>query len=445
MRHFPIFLDTSGKTILVSGAGECAVAKLRLLLKTQARIAVFDADPGELVRQWAVQGRVDLHLRDLAAPDLSDALLVYAANDDLARDLAVQALAKGAGVPALVVDNLEASDFITPAIVDRDPVTVAIGTEGTAPVLARAIKAAIEAKLPRDLGALARRAKALRPAADALPKGRVRRAFWTQFFFEGARDVDTFLTQVQSVENGPGRVHFVGAGPGDPDLLTLRARKLIHEADVVIYDRLVTPEILELARREALIIDVGKTGFGPSRRQEDINELLVQHGAHARVVRLKSGDPGVFGRLDEEVAALGAAGVAYDVTPGITAASAAVAGLGVSLTQRGRNSGLRIVTGHDAKGFAEQDWRDLAHPGAVAAIYMGKRAARFLTGRLMMHGAAPDTPVSVVENVSRADERIVASDLIGLVDALADVTGPAVLLLGIAPRTAIPAALREAL
>ncbi|MBN2741107.1 MAG: uroporphyrinogen-III C-methyltransferase [Rhodobacteraceae bacterium] len=445
MRHFPIFLDTSGKTILVSGAGECAVAKLRLLLKTQARIAVFDADPGELVRQWAVQGRVDLHLRDLAAPDLSDALLVYAANDDLARDLAVQALAKSAGVPALVVDNLEASDFITPAIVDRDPVTVAIGTEGTAPVLARAIKAAIEAKLPRDLGALARRAKALRPAADALPKGRVRRAFWTQFFFEGARDVSTLLTQVQSVENGPGRVHFVGAGPGDPDLLTLRARKLIHEADVVIYDRLVTPEILELARREALIIDVGKTGFGPFWRQEDINELLVQHGAHAGVVRLKSGDPGVFGRLDEEVAALGAAGVACDVTPGITAASAAVAGLGVSLTQRGRNSGLRIVTGHDAKGFAEQDWRDLARPGAVAAIYMGKRAARFLTGRLMMHGAAPDTPVSVVENVSRADERIVASDLIGLVDALADVTGPAVLLLGIAPQTAIPAALREAL
>ena len=164
-----------------------------------------------------------------------------------------------------------------------------------------------------------------------------------------------------------------------------------------------------------------------------------------RIVRLKSGAPDVFGRLDEEVAALGAAGVAYDVTPGITAASAAVAGLGVSLTQRGRNSGLRIVTGHDAKGFAEQDWRDLARPGAVAAIYMGKRAARFLTGRLMMHGAAPDTPVSVVENVSRADERIVASDLIGLVDALADVTGPAVLLLGIAPQTAIPAALREAL
>jgi len=246
-------------------------------------------------------------------------------------------------------------------------------------------------------------------------------------------------------DSGCPHVHFVGAGPGDPELLTLRALRLIGAADVVIHDRLVTQEILDLTRSDALLIDVGKTGFGPSWDQSDINDLLIRHGAEARVVRLKSGDPAVFGRLDEEVAALDGAGVAYDVTPGITAASAAVAGLGLSLTQRGRNAGLRIVTGHDAKGFAEQDWRDLARPGAVAAIYMGKRAARFLTGRLMMHGAAADTPVSVVENVSRADERIISSDLIGLADALADVNGPAVLLLGIAPRTGIPAALREAL
>jgi uroporphyrin-III C-methyltransferase len=240
-------------------------------------------------------------------------------------------------------------------------------------------------------------------------------------------------------------VRFVGAGPGDPDLLTQRACRLIGAADVVIHDRLVSPDILHLTRPDALLIDVGKTGFGPSWDQGDINALLVQYGAQARVVRLKSGDPAVLGRLDEEVAALDDAGVAYDVTPGITAASAAVAGLGVSLTQRGRNGGLRIVTGHDAKGFAEQDWRDLARPGAVAAIYMGKRAARFLTGRLMMHGAPADTPVSVVENVSRADERVISSDLIGLADALADVTGPAVLLLGIASRNVIPTTLREAL
>ncbi|TMV93181.1 uroporphyrinogen-III C-methyltransferase [Thioclava sp. BHET1] len=435
MRHFPIFLDTVDKTIVVAGAGECAVAKLRLLLKTEARIVVFDADAEDQVRDWAAQGRVELHLRDLVLADLDGAILVYAAYDDPERDLGVQALAREARVPALVVDNLDASDFITPAIVDRDPVTVAIGTEGTAPVLARAIKAGIEARLPVGLGALARRAKALRPAAEALPKGRARRDFWTRFFF-GGEDAEVLLEQAKSQEAQPGHVHFVGAGPGDPELLTLRARKLLHEADVVVYDRLVSPEILELARREARLIEVGKTGFGPSWKQEDINVLLVEEGRDNRVVRLKSGDPGVFGRLDEEVEALDAAGVAHDVTPGITAASAAVAGLGLSFTRRGRNSGLRIITGHDTKGFAEQDWRELARPGAVAAIYMGKKAARFVTGRLMMHGAAPDTPVSIVENASRADQRIIASDLVTLERSLSDVAGPAVLLLGLAPRAA---------
>ncbi|KEP71072.1 uroporphyrin-III methyltransferase [Thioclava dalianensis] len=435
MRHFPIFLDTVDKTIVVAGAGECAVAKLRLLLKTEARIVVFDADAEDQVRDWAAQGRVELHLRDLVLADLGGAILVYAAYDDPERDLGVQALAREARVPALVVDNLDASDFITPAIVDRDPVTVAIGTEGTAPVLARAIKAGIEARLPVGLGALARRAKALRPAAEALPKGRARRDFWTRFFF-GGEDAEVLLEQAKSQEAQPGHVHFVGAGPGDPELLTLRARKMLHEADVVVYDRLVSPEILELARREARLIEVGKTGFGPSWKQEDINVLLVEEGRNNRVVRLKSGDPGVFGRLDEEVEALDAAGVAYDVTPGITAASAAVAGLGLSFTRRGRNSGLRIITGHDTKGFAEQDWRELARPGAVAAIYMGKKAARFVTGRLMMHGAAPDTPVSIVENASRADQRIIASDLVTLERSLSDVAGPAVLLLGLAPRAA---------
>ena len=435
MRHFPIFLDTVDKTIVVAGGGECAVAKLRLLLKTEARIVVFDADAEDQVRDWAEQGRVELHLQDLTLADLDGAILVYAAYDDPERDLGVQALAREARVPALVVDNLDASDFITPAIVDRDPVTVAIGTEGTAPVLARAIKAGIEARLPVGLGALARRAKALRPAAEALPKGRARRDFWTRFFF-GGEDAEVLLEQAKSQEAQPGHVHFVGAGPGDPELLTLRARKMLHEADVVVYDRLVSPEILELARREARLIEVGKTGFGPSWKQEDINVLLVEEGRDNRVVRLKSGDPGVFGRLDEEVEALDAAGVAHDVTPGITAASAAVAGLGLSFTRRGRNSGLRIITGHDTKGFAEQDWRELARPGAVAAIYMGKKAARFVTGRLMMHGAAPDTPVSIVENASRADQRIIASDLVTLERALSDVAGPAVLLLGLAPRAA---------
>ncbi len=238
-----------------------------------------------------------------------------------------------------------------------------------------------------------------------------------------------------------GTVAFVGAGPGDPELLTLKALRALETAEVVIHDRLISPAILALAR-QARLVDAGKEGFGPSTPQAAIDAMLVaEAGAGRRVVRLKSGDSGVFGRLDEEVEALEAAGIGYTIVPGITSAAAAVAALGQSFTRRGRNAGVRLVTGHDARGFADHDWRALARPGEVAAIYMGKRAARYLTGRLMMHGARADTPVSVVENASRADQRILATTLARLPDALdaAAMQGPAVILLGLAPRAAAAA------
>lgn len=456
MRHFPIFLDTRGRTIVVSGVGECAVAKLRLILKTEAKVVVFGTEPHPDVVAWAATGRVRHHARAVTGDDIRGAALVYAANDDAGPDSAAADLAREAGVPVLVVDNLDASDFITPAIVDRDPVTVAIGTEGTAPVLARKIKASVEEMLPPTLGLLARIADAFRPTAERLPTGRVRREFWSAFFFDrgpaalaegeefAARALDDLLTETLDTPASPGHVTFVGAGPGDPELLTLKARKALHEADVVIHDRLIAPGILELARREATLIDVGKTAFGPSWKQDDINALLIEHGAEARVVRLKSGDGGVFGRLDEETEALEAAGIAHSVIPGITSAAAAAAALKLSLTRRGRNTGLRILTGHQTDGYADHDWRALAAPGEVAAIYMGKAAANYLRGRLLMHGAAPDTPITVVENASRPEQRIVPATLLSLGDALADVDGPAVLMLGLAPRGAA-AALQEAL
>jgi siroheme synthase len=187
-------------------------------------------------------------------------------------------------------------------------------------------------------------------------------------------------------------------------------------------------------------VDVGKQGFGPSTAQADIDALIVQQAQLGRrVVRLKGGDCGIFGRLDEEIEALDAAGLGWSIVPGLTAAVVAAASIGQSLTRRGRNASVRIVTGHDMAGFAEQDWRGMARRGAVAAIYMGKRSARFVQGRLMMHGAAPDTPVTIVENVSRADERAVATTLAGLPDALSDIAGPAVLLYGLAPRRAAAA------
>lgn len=237
----------------------------------------------------------------------------------------------------------------------------------------------------------------------------------------------------------PGRVAIVGAGPGDPGLLTLAAHERLRAADVVIHDRLVTPAILALARPGARLVEVGKTPGGPSWNQGRINALMIgaaQGGA--AVVRLKSGDPGVFGRLDEEMDALDGAGVAFDVVPGITAASAAASAIGVSLTRRGRNSALRILTGHDVDGFAEHDWRGLAAPGATAAVYMGVRAARFLQGRLMLHGARADTPVSAVENASRPEQKVVATTLRDLPATLAaeGIIGPAILFIGLRPRAA---------
>lgn len=247
-------------------------------------------------------------------------------------------------------------------------------------------------------------------------------------------------------------VIFVGAGPGAADHVTLGALKAITSADVVIHDRLVGDEVLALIPPHARRADVGKAGFGPATLQATINDTLVAEAlTGARVVRLKGGDCGIFGRLDEEIEALEAAGIGFVILPGLTSASVAAARIGQSLTRRGRNASLRIITGHDMAGFAEQDWRGLARPGEVAAIYMGKKSARFIQGRLIMHGAAADTPVTLVENVSRADERVLAVTLATLPEAAARLSGPAVILFGLAPRqsasaeaTANLSALKEA-
>ncbi|MEM9909290.1 MAG: siroheme synthase CysG [Pseudomonadota bacterium] len=452
MQHFPIFVALAGRRVTLSGGGEAALAKLRLLLKTEARISVFSANPSREINDWAAAGRLTLVPRALEPGDALCAVLHYAADEDEAEDARTTALARADGALTNIVDNLQDSQFITPAIVDRDPVTVAIGTEGAAPVLARAIKADLEERLPVTLGPLARIGKAFRRAVEILPMGRRRRDFWSEFYFGtgpramaegGAAAVEdslpALLAQHQEEKTSKGHVAFVGAGPGDPELLTLKARNALDKADVVIHDRLVAPQILELARREALLINAGKEGFGPSMTQDEINALIIEHAkTGAQVVRLKGGDPTIFGRLDEEIEAVTKAGIDWHIVPGITAASASVAALGQSLTRRGRNSGLRFVTGHDVKGFADHDWATLAKPGEVAAIYMGKKSARFLQGRLLMYGADRDTPVSLVENASRPDQRILATTLDELVrDTQAtELAGPVLMLFGLAPRAA---------
>ena len=452
MNHFPIFLNTAGRRIVLSGGGDAAMAKLRLLLKTTGHITVFATDPAPEIKAWARAGKLTLRRRRMEPGDALCAALFYAADEDAQTDARTAAIARADGALINIVDNLADSQFITPAIVDRDPVTIAIGTEGAAPVLARAIKADLEEKLPTGLGTLAAIGKAFRKAADALPFGRPRRDFWRDYYFnagpkalgEGRSAVqpalDALLSDHLMKDARRGHIAFVGAGPGDPELLTLKARRALDEADVVIYDRLISPEILELARREATMIDVGKEAFGPSTPQEVINDLIVEHGLKgAQVVRLKSGDATVFGRLDEELDAVTAANLDWHIVPGITSASAAVASIGQSLTKRGRNTSVRFLTGHEMTGFADHDWKALAAPGEVAAIYMGKKSARFIQGRLLMHGIDPDTPVSVIENASRADQRILSTTVAQMEPTLSNarLKGPALTFIGLAPRAAL--------
>lgn len=450
MKYYPIFLKLAGEKVVFSGAGDHAAAKIKLLLKTQAFIFVIGKEPCSDVQHWAEQNKIHLIQREITIEDVANTRLVYGANDDPDADARAVALGKQAGALTNIVDNLEASEFLTPAMVDRDPVIVAIGTEGTAPVLARKIKSDIEEMLPLTTGVLASIANAFRPMAARLKTSTDRRSFWQKFFFTigpraitqgGTAEVETALLELfndtKSKAARHGHADLIGTGPGDPELLTLKARRKLHEADVILHDRLVTPEILELARREATVICVGKKGYGPSWKQEDINALLVEHVAQGhKVARLKSGDATIYGRLDEEIDALDAAGLSWDVVPGITSASAAAATMGTSLTRRGRNSSLRYLTGRDVDGFAEHEWKALAQDGSTAAIYMGLKAVRFLSGRLLMHGASPQTPLTIVENVSRINQRVISSSLGAVTQDIeaADISGPAILFLGLSPR-----------
>ena len=460
MRFYPLFFDLKGKEVVFSGAGSAAEAKIRLLMKTPAKITVFGESPSDAVLRWASEGKLSLQERALDWDDVIGASLVYGANGDLEKDRRAVELGRWAGALTNIVDNLEESEFLTPAIVDRDPVTVAIGTEGTAPVLARSIKSDIEQLLPSAVGVLARVANKFRERVSHL-SSKDRRALWSQFFGrEGQRAYTTggealarkrlegLVSDVLGAELAQGRngfVSLVGAGPGDPELLTLKARKRLHDADVVLHDNLVSREILELARREAKIINVGKKGFGKAWEQADINNEMIKHADKERcVVRLKGGDPVLFGRLSEEIEALQAAEIDYEIVPGVTSASAAAASAGASLTKRGRNTSIEFITGHDAKGFADHDWARLAKPDAAAAIYMGGKAASFIAGRLLMHGASHSTPVTLVINASRPNQRVVTTslDMVGdFAKSLSD-QGPLMILLGIAGGNGLENALK---
>jgi uroporphyrin-III C-methyltransferase / precorrin-2 dehydrogenase / sirohydrochlorin ferrochelatase len=457
MRYFPIFMDLQGRRVVVVGGGEEATRKVRLLLKTDARIEIIAP---ELHDELRASDRITWVAKAFAPALLDGAALVYSAEAEL--NAVVSAEAQARGIPVNAVDEADISTFIVPSIVDRDPVVIAIGTEGTAPVLGQGIRAKVDQMLPAGLGNLARKAASLREhVAGVVPHGNRRRSFWQSFFFGPLRDAvlegddkafDHQFDIAISADAAPavGRVSLVGAGPGDPELLTLKAHRKIQEADVIVYDRLVSPAVLEMARRDAVRIPVGKTPFAPSPKQDEINDILLreaQKGLH--VVRLKGGDPYVFGRGAEEQAHLEAAGIAVDVVPGITAALGCAASAKLPLTQRGHNRAITLLTAASESGVAEHDWKHLAQQGEVFAVYMGVSAAGSLSASLLDAGIHPNTPVTIIENGTLPNERVLASTIGALWETVHSkgVVGPAIIYVGLSKArstaTVVPFPVRE--
>jgi len=443
---FPAFHKVSGRRVVVVGGGAEAAAKVRLLGETEAIVAAFAAAPEPELRAAVAAVGGTLAERAFAAADLADAALAFAATGAEAEDAAVAAAARRAGVPVNVVDRPELCDFYVPAIVNRAPVAVAVSSTGTGPVLARHIRARIEAMLPPETGALARLAETFRDTVQrVIPDGDGKRRFWARFFSGPVADrihagrYDEARAEAARLLNGghgeSGFVWLVGAGPGAEDLLTLRAQRLLQEADVIVHDRLVPATVVAMGRRDAERISVGKAKGDHSVPQEEINALLVALGrAGKRVVRLKAGDPMVFGRAGEEMAALAAAGVAHAVVPGITAAIAAAASIRLPLTLRGVASSLVFATGHDKDGETLPAWAGLALSGATVAVYMGRTVAAAVAARLIEAGLDAATPAVAVENASRADERVLAGPLAELTRfaARTDVDGPVLIIVGAA-------------
>jgi uroporphyrin-III C-methyltransferase / precorrin-2 dehydrogenase / sirohydrochlorin ferrochelatase len=446
MKYFPLFADLDNADVLVAGGGEQATQKVRLLRKTKARITVVAETVTDELSELEEESAIWIVLRTILARDLDGQRLVFAATGNRLLDAEVARAAKARGIPVNVVDAPQLSTFIVPAIVDRDPVMVAIGTEGAAPVLAREIKTRLESWLPANLGALAERALSLRHrVAKAIPDSRARRHLWARLLqgpFRGAvlsgaeGEAGRILAAELEGAAAPqrGRVALIGCGPGDPDLLTLKALQRLQEADVLVVDRLVNPKVLEYARRDAERIFVGKTPHGPAASQAEINRILVREAGAGKVVaRLKGGDPFIFGRAAEELVALQAAGIAVEVVPGVTAAHACAARVALPVTLRERVRQFSVVTGATADGEPDLDWQALAREGAAFAVYMGVGNAPLLRRELLAAGADPAAPVVLVENGTREDERAVATTLQDLTDCIAqlEIAGPAVIFVGL--------------
>lgn len=444
MKAFPMFIRTSGRRVVIVGGGEQAAQKARLILKTDAELVIVAATLEDELLGLVQAGRA----RQVPHLDVSvfeGAAMVFIGTGCPGFDAAAHGVAKSTGVPVNVVDQPDLCDMTTPAIVDRDPIVVAIGSEGTAPVLTRDIKTKLEEMLPLNLGGLAALAGRLRPSvALKVPRDK-RRAFWAWVFKgetrvqwargrerDAARAIKSAIAEGGAPERpAQGHISLVGAGPGARDLMTLRAVERLQEADVIFYDRLVDPDVLELARRDAERVFVGKQVGANAWPQDKISALIVAEARRGRrVVRLKSGDPGIFGRATEEIEAARSAGITVDVVPGVTAAFAAGAALTESLTERGVTDTFVLTTGTGCEDNPVPDCTRLAGPGTVTAFYMSTRQVDRIVQDLTLQGFPPSGRIDVCIDVSKPTERLLKTSLADLTRTMTDqqICGGAVVL-----------------
>ena len=446
MDHLPIFINVRQNPCLVIGGGDIALRKINLLIKAQAKVDCLSPLFCEGITNLSQSGDVNLIQKRFESDDIKDYAIIIASTDDSSVNALISKSAKKARIPVNVVDSPELSSFIMPSIVDRSPVIIAVSSAGKAPVLSRMIRAKLETVIPSAYGVLAEIAGEYRQKVkDRFSKIKDRRAFWESIFSgviaekvfsgrinEAKDDIDKQLKRASEIELG--EVYLVGAGPGDPDLLTFKALRLIQQADVVLYDRLVSKGVMELVRRDSELIYVGKKGGSQeSTRQIDINDQLVELAKSGkRVCRLKGGDPFIFGRGGEEIESLSEHGIPFQVVPGITAASGCSSYAGIPLTHRDYSQSCRFVTAHLKNGTTNLPWDEFVIDQQTIVFYMALSGANYICQKLMEHGMDKDMPIAIIEKGTMPEQKVYISSLTKLPDLLAteDIHAPTLMIVG---------------
>lgn len=437
MDFFPVFMNIQQQRCLVVGGGEVAARKVDLLIKAGGHVLVIAPELHPALGQLLEQGKIEYHSRNFEAKDIENSKLIISATNDSSVNEQVSQLARQAGIPVNVVDAPALCSFIVPSIIDRSPVMVAVSSGGSSPVLARLLRTKLETLIPSSYGRLASLLEGYRSKVKAaFSNTRDRRRFWevilqgpvTELMFSG-RDKQAQAVLEKAIEkgeasiSGPGEVYLVGAGPGDPDLLTFRALRLLQQADVVVYDRLVSAPILDLARRDAEKIYVGKKNRDHTLPQEGINELLAKLAKQGkRVLRLKGGDPFIFGRGGEEIERLMEEGISFQVVPGVTAAAGCASYAGIPLTHRNHAQSVVFATGHLKDNSIDLNWKALAQPNQTVVFYMGLTGLHVICEQLIKHGMPEDTAIALVEKGTTVDQKVHTATLATLPEKVKNIS-----------------------